>query len=123
MSGPLPPYLLFFAAIIVSATISLYAVKKIIFITRHRRLYDIPDNIRKIHGAQIASLGGIGIFIGYIVAAAFFMVTNLKGWNYMLVSSVLLFFTGIYDDIMNMRPSKKLLAQLIASAVAVYFAD
>lgn len=99
---------------------SMYSVKKIIFITRHRKIYDIPDNIRKIHGANIPSLGGIGIFIGYIVAASFFI---FPGWFYVVASSVILFFTGIYDDIMNMRPSKKLLAQLAASAIAIYFAD
>ena len=41
---------------------------------------------------------------------------------YVLCSSVILFFTGIYDDIMNMRPSKKLVAQLIASFITIYFA-
>ncbi len=101
----------------------MYAVKKIIFITRHKQLYDVPDNVRKIHGGQIPSLGGIGIFAGYMVAAAFFMYMNLRGWNYIIASSVILFFTGIYDDIMNMRPSKKLVAQLLASAITVYFAD
>jgi len=40
-----------------------------------------------------------------------------------LASSVILFFTGIYDDIMNMRPSKKLVAQLIAAFITVYFAN
>ena len=41
---------------------------------------------------------------------------------YILASSAILFFTGIYDDIMNMRPSKKLIAQLVASLVTVVFA-
>ena len=83
----------------------------------------MPDDTRKIHGAQIPSLGGVGVFTGYMVAAAFFMHMSPISWNYVIASSVILFFTGIYDDLMNMRPSKKFLAQLIASAVTVYFAD
>src|ERR1700744_2270174 len=117
-----PPYLLYFIAILASLVVSLYAVRKIIFITRHRKIFDIPDNTRKIHGAEIPSLGGIGIFTGYIVVAAFFMFNDSSGWHYILISSVILFFTGIYDDIMNMRPLKKLAAQLAASAITVYFA-
>ena len=100
----------------------MYAVRKIIFITKERKIFDIPDNTRKIHGAQIPSLGGIGVFTGYIVTATFFMFTGNSSWNYILTSSAILFFTGIYDDLMNMRPLKKLLAQLIASAITVYFA-
>jgi len=121
MINSLPPYILYLLAIAGSFVVSLYAVRKIIFITRHRRIFDIPDNTRKIHGAEIPSLGGIGIFVGYIVIAAFFMFIDKSRWNYILISSVILFFTGIYDDLMNMRPLKKLLAQLIASAITVFF--
>ena len=123
MTDTIPPYILYLTVPAVSFIISLYAVRKIIFITTHRKLFDVPDNTRKIHGAAIPSLGGIGIFIGYIVAAAFFLFLNTKGWNYIMASTVILFFTGIYDDIMNMVPSKKFLAQLIASAITIWFAD
>ncbi len=123
MLSSLPANYLYLIAVVVSTVISLYTVRKIIFITRKRKIYDIPDNIRKIHGKEIPSLGGIGIFTGYMATAPFFVTTELKGWNYIIISSVLLFFTGVYDDIMNMRPSKKLLAQVLASFITVYFAD
>ncbi len=120
MTTPLPPYLLYLAAVVTSVAISLYAVRKIIFITRSRKIFDIPDNVRKFHGDQIASLGGIGIFAGYMVASAFFMYLE---WYYVVAASVILFFTGVYDDIMNMRPSKKLIAQLVAASITVLLAD
>lgn len=120
MSDFVPTYILYTAALLLSAIISMYAVKKLIFITSQRRIFDIPDNIRKIHGGQIPSLGGIGIFAGYLIGASFFMYLE---WYYVIAASVILFFTGIYDDIMNMRPSKKLVAQVIASCVAVFLAD
>ena len=121
MINSLPPYILYLLAILASFVVSLYAVRKIIFITKERKIFDIPDNTRKIHGAQIPSLGGIGVFTAYIVTAAFFMFSDNTGWNYILISSVILFFTGIYDDLMNMRPLKKLAAQFLASAITVYF--
>lgn len=120
MTTPPPPYLLYLAAAIISVVISLYAVRKIIFITRSRKIFDIPDNVRKFHGDQIASLGGIGIFAGYMVASAFFMYLE---WYYVVAASVILFFTGVYDDIMNMRPSKKLIAQMVAATITVLLAD
>lgn len=138
MFASLPPYILYIASVIVSAIVSMYAVKKLIFIARKRKIYDIPDNIRKIHGAEIPSLGGIGVFIGYMATIPLFISGGFmssekspvllfggvaSGLNYIIVSTVILFFTGIYDDLMNMRPSKKLLAQLIASAITVYFGN
>jgi len=101
----------------------MYAVRKTLFIMTQRKIFDIPDNTRKIHGASIPSLGGIGVFIGYIAVATFFMYSGNAGWYYIIGSTVLLFFTGVYDDLMNMRPSKKLIAQLIAAAITIYFAD
>jgi UDP-GlcNAc:undecaprenyl-phosphate/decaprenyl-phosphate GlcNAc-1-phosphate transferase len=112
-----PPPVLYGLAVVLSFAISAYSVKKIIFITRHRKIYDVPDDVRKFHGAQIPSLGGIGIFIGYVITSS--LLYSGSNWNYLLLASILLFFTGIYDDIMNMRPEKKLLAQLLASAVLV----
>ena len=123
MFPELPIYWVYILCFVVSTVISLYSVKKIIFIARKRKIFDIPDNIRKIHGGQIPSLGGIGIFISYMATALFFVPFTLKGWNYIIISSVILFFTGIYDDMMNMRPLKKLIAQLLAVSITVYFGD
>ena len=123
MITSVPPYILYIAAIVVAAAISMYALQKIIFITKYRKLYDTPDDTRKIKGAEIPSLGGIGIFTGYIIVAAFFWPQNHFFMPFVLASSFILFFTGVYDDMMNMSPSKKLVAQLIASFIIVYFAD
>jgi UDP-GlcNAc:undecaprenyl-phosphate GlcNAc-1-phosphate transferase len=118
MSKTIPPYILYPLVFIVAVVISVYAVRKVIFITRKRKLYDIPDNIRKIHGDQIPSFGGIGIFTGYLITAAWFLSTE---WYAVIISSLVLFFTGIYDDLMNMRPVKKLIAQLLASLISIAF--
>ncbi len=123
MLSSLPHQYIYYLSIVVSALISIYSVRKIIFIALKRKIFDIPDNIRKIHGEQIPSLGGIGVFIGYMATVLFFAPFGFKVLNYIIISSVILFFTGIYDDIMNMRPSKKLLAQILATAITVYFAD
>lgn len=110
-------------AIFIAFVIAIYAVKKIIFIAQKRKIYDIPDNIRKIHGEQIPSLGGIGLFVGYCCTIIFFNKIHWVGFNAFMVSSLLLFFTGIYDDIMNMEPYKKLLTQLGATFITVYYAQ
>jgi UDP-N-acetylmuramyl pentapeptide phosphotransferase/UDP-N-acetylglucosamine-1-phosphate transferase len=123
MFHTLPPYILYLIAALSSALISGYSVRKILYITRNRKIYDLPDDTRKIHGAKTPSLGGIGIFIGYIMTALIFWPPRHLPVNYFLPSTVLLFFTGVYDDLMNMRSYKKLVAQLLASVITIYLAD
>lgn len=123
MPPSLPPYILLIMATIASFIISIYAVRKTIFITTRMKVYDVPDKIRKIHGDGIPSLGGIGIFTGYLIVAVFFWPRHHYFMPAILSSSVLLFFTGIYDDLANMSPPKKLIAQVLASLITTYFAD
>ena len=119
----LHPYLIILIVVAVAIAISMYSVRKIIFITRKRKVYDIPDNVRKIHGAEIPSLGGTGIFTGLVITSLLFAQPHIPRFNIIIVSTLILFFTGIYDDIMNMSPIKKLAAQLLASFLAIYFAN
>jgi len=123
MPFSLPPYLAYLLTAVLAMVISIYGVRKTIFITRNRKLYDKPDDIRKIHGAEIPSMGGIGIFMGYVVASAFFWRQEISFMPFFIASSAILLFTGIYDDIMNMRPSKKLVAQLLASFITIACAN
>ncbi|NDC43262.1 MAG: undecaprenyl/decaprenyl-phosphate alpha-N-acetylglucosaminyl 1-phosphate transferase, partial [Chitinophagia bacterium] len=119
----LSPYIMSILVMLLAAVISVYTVRKIIFITTRRRIYDVPDNVRKIHGANIPSLGGTGIFTGFALTLPFFTDATFRAsLVYLFLSALILFFTGVYDDIMNMSPVKKLLAQLMASAITVYFA-
>jgi UDP-GlcNAc:undecaprenyl-phosphate/decaprenyl-phosphate GlcNAc-1-phosphate transferase len=119
----LPIYLLFILAVIVSMVISIYTVRKTLFITRRMKIYDVPDKIRKIHGAGIPSLGGIGIFTGYTIVAVFFWPRHHFFMPAVMASSFILFFAGIYDDLVNMSPSKKLIAQVLSALITAYFAD
>src|SRR3954465_6473626 len=105
----LPPYILFILAVIASFAVSLYAVRKTLVITRRMKIYDVPDKIRKIHGDGIPSLGGIGIFTGYTIVAVFFWPRHHYFMPAVMASSFMLFFAGIYDDLVNMSPSKKLI--------------
>lgn len=114
----LHPYILIIGSIIVSALISFLAVGRTIYITKKRKIYDTPDDIRKFHGAEIPSMGGIGIFLGFLSVGAVF---NFGNYYFVFISSAILFFTGVYDDLKNMSPLKKLAAQLLASFITIYF--
>jgi len=119
----LPSWLLYTAGFVFAALVSMYAVRKILFITQSHKIFDVPDDTRKIHGANIPSLGGLAIYAGFMLTGSFFWPSFHLQLNYFLVSSFLLVFTGVYDDLMNMRPWKKLAVQLLASGITIYLVD
>ena len=120
----LQPYLLYFFACVTALVLSLVSIPRIIYVSKRKRLFDVPDGGRKIHINTVPNLGGIGIFFAYIIVTSVFINTSsLDKWNYICASSVLLFLTGINDDLVTIPPNKKFLAQLVAALITVVFAD
>lgn len=104
--------------------ISWLSIPSIVKVANEKHLYDEPDEKRKIHQHNIPSLGGIAIFGGVIITCTFFVnFTALPQWGYAISAIVLMFFTGVKDDIIPLSASKKFLAQLVASAIVVMKSD
>jgi len=92
-----------------------------ISICKKWHLFDEPDN-RKHHVQLIPSMGGIAMFAGLCISFMVFAeITDHVKIRYIVAGSLILFFTGFFDDLMNIPASKKLMFQIIAATV-VYFA-
>ena len=88
-------------------------------VAKHVGAMDIP-NERKVHKVPIPRLGGLGIYMGFILGYILFGTMSLR-MNAILIGSFIIIITGIVDDI-NPIPAKiKFLFQIIAaSVVAIY---
>lgn len=82
---------------------------------------DVPD-ARKVHHGSIPRLGGLAIFIGYIVAVVA-TVSDLFSVMGLIVGSIILIAVGVWDDVKQIGPKTKLLGQILAAAVLVAFGD
>lgn len=121
---PLPPQLLYFLCFVSALVISLLSIPQIIMVATKKKLYDTPDNDRKVHLRVIPNLGGIGIFFGFITTASLFISPDaFQKWNYIIASSLLLFLVGIADDLISLSPSKKFFTQFVAAFIVVCIAD
>lgn len=104
----------------VAFAISYLAIPAIIKVADEKGLFDVPD-ARKLHSRSIASLGGVGIFIGFILSALLFISTNFQQeFLYYLAAAFIIFFLGIKDDILVLSASKKLLGQIAAAAIVIH---
>ena len=107
----------------VSFLITLLAVPVIMKVAEEKKLYDLPD-ARKIHTRPIASLGGVGIFIGFFLALLLTVSSNTyPEFQYFFAAAIIIFFLGIKDDILVISAQKKFLGQMVAAAILIHLGD
>ena len=110
-------------AFLISLIISLIVVPEVIRNFIKNEVFDIPGG-RKIHGDKIPSLGGIGIFVSFLVTSLFFLPSgSLIDVRYLMLGLILVFFMGIRDDLIGLSPNNKLIIQLVASIIVVGFGN
>ena len=82
---------------------------------------DLPD-ARKIHSGKIPRLAGIAIFLGVLFSILLFCDIDrpVRGF---LAGGVIIFATGLYDDLIGLRPRWKLLGEILAALTAVLIGD
>src|SRR5450759_3645987 len=87
-------------------------IPPIIRVSIAKHLYDTP-NSRKASQIVVPTLGGVAIFIGFILST----IIATDGYNfgelkYLIAAVTLMFFVGLKDDMMDLSARKKLLVQL-----------
>ena len=104
----------------VSFIITFLAIPVVMQVAENKKLYDIPDE-RKVHTRLVASLGGVGIFGGFILAS----LLSVQGYmnpefQYFFAAAVVIFFLGLKDDLMILSASKKFAGQIIAASILIH---
>lgn len=115
----LPAILIAFATALL---ITLYYIPKVVTVVRQRHLEDKPGR-HKIHKNDIPTLGGIGIFAGFLVGFLFGIDGYMPGLSYFAAAAVLLFFVGIKDDLIYLNPTKKIIGEFVSALVLALLTD
>jgi UDP-GlcNAc:undecaprenyl-phosphate GlcNAc-1-phosphate transferase len=90
---------------------------------------DHPDS-RKLHPHAIPRVGGIAIFLAYLLAFGCMFVAHLRAgakvWHglemilHLAPAALAIFATGLIDDIRGLRPWQKLIGEVAAALVACW---
>lgn len=78
---------------------------------------DAPD-ARKVHSGLVPRLGGLAIFIGYIISLLYSVEVDTQ-IQLLALGTTILVGIGIWDDIKQIGPKTKLVGQIAAAAVVV----
>ncbi len=105
----------------IASVIFVHIMKKVaIFL----HVLDMPDKKRKIHTKPMPLLGGIGIFLAFLLGYMLFAEKNNLMLS-ILISSFLIMLLGLFDDMTKSEtpmPNKyKVLVQVIVACIIVFY--
>ncbi|WP_432406977.1 MraY family glycosyltransferase [Wukongibacter sp. M2B1] len=79
---------------------------------------DVPNDDRRVHKNPIPRLGGLAIFLGFIISVFVFLQID-KYILGMLIGGSIIAIMGIVDDIKPLPAKVKLLVQIIAACILI----
>src|SRR5690606_13854508 len=82
--------------------------------------FNITDqpNHRKIHQKAMPRLGGLAIYLSFIIGLIVSQQDSPYIWP-ITIGSLIIMVTGILDDAFDLRPKYKLIGQLLAALVVI----
>lgn len=93
-------------------------------VRKNEKFLDKPSSDRASHKISVPTFGGIAIFCGILFSIIFWI--NLAEYTVLqpiLSALLIVFFIGVVDDLISLSPFKKLVGQLLAITVVIYFSD
>lgn len=111
------------AAAISSFILAFLILPVVIKYSHLNNIGDIPGR-RKIHKKITPSLGGVAIFSGFFITSLIWIdIPYWKDIKFLLVPLFVVFLVGVRDDLVPLRAIIKLLGQVIAACLLVFFLD
>ena len=116
---------------VISVGVSRLIIPRILMISLHKKLFDVP-NERKIHKHAIPRLGGVAFFPTILLSCCIVLALRaLMGYNISILQAiyalpectllvcgmVLLYLTGIADDLVGVRYHQKFIIQILCASL------
>ncbi len=92
-------------------------------VAKHIGAMDEPRDVeghRHVHKKTTPKLGGVGIFLAFLFGYMLFGEQSVR-MNSILIGSFIIILTSIVDDLHEIRAHQKLLAQIAAASIIVFY--
>ena len=108
-----------FLIVIISFFLTILLTPIIRYIAMKIGAMDKP-NKRKVHDVPIASMGGLGIFLTFVICYMIFAPVTTQIIP-VLIGAFIIILTGIIDDISPLKAREKLIGQILAAFVVTFY--
>jgi len=106
------------AALLAAALVALISTPVVKSLAFRMGAVDVPKDNRRMHDHPIPRMGGMAIFLGFLLSVLIFVPLD-KQLRGMLLGSVIIVILGVFDDIYALPAKPKFLVQIVAALVAV----
>jgi UDP-GlcNAc:undecaprenyl-phosphate GlcNAc-1-phosphate transferase len=118
-----PLWVILSGAFLTAFLLTYFSIPPVVKVAAFKQLFALP-NSRTSHLKPTPNLGGIAIFIGFVISAViFYFKGDPSLLIYLVCGMIILLFIGLKDDILILDPKKKILGQFVASLIIVILGD
>lgn len=111
------------AGSVLAFVITIITIPTIVRVAHLKNLCAQP-NKRTSHANATPNLGGIALFIGFLIPSIIVAGDSLSTNLFYVISGLfILFFIGMKDDVLIIDPKKKLAAQIVVAIIVAILAD
>ncbi len=103
-------------AFVTALAVSFAATPAVKICAKHFGAVDVPKDNRRMHKVPIPRMGGLAIFLGFIISTSLFGHLT-RQTSAILLGAVLIVILGIIDDKMALPPSVKFVGQIAAALI------
>jgi UDP-GlcNAc:undecaprenyl-phosphate GlcNAc-1-phosphate transferase len=116
--------MLFIATFLTSLVVTAFGIPALIKVAYKKRLFDDPAELRKVHKRIIPNFGGVSIFTAFLFSCSLFIPNHLlPEANLLMSAGIILFMTGLKDDVVGLNPLIKFVAQFSCAIITSVIAD
>ncbi|RYE50439.1 MAG: undecaprenyl/decaprenyl-phosphate alpha-N-acetylglucosaminyl 1-phosphate transferase, partial [Sphingobacteriales bacterium] len=114
--------IIYYIAIFTMAfVIVLVSTPTIMWTAIRHQLFDRSDLHRKTHKRNISNLGGVAIFCSFTLTVLLFSsIFNYQQPIFLIIGSIILFATGLKDDVYGIGSGTKLLLSIAVASILVF---
>lgn len=106
-------------AMLVAAVVSFLSTPLVKSLAYKVGAIDVPKDNRRMHKVPIPRLGGLAIFLAFLLSVLVFAEID-RQMRGILLGAVMIVVLGVMDDIMALKALPKLIVQIVAAGTAVY---
>ncbi len=113
------------AALLAAGILSFLFTPLVKILARKVGAMDVPHDSRRMHDHPIPRMGGLAIFIGFLLTTLVFCreLRTDRGLQSILLGAIVIVILGVFDDRNSLSAKLKLVVQLIAAAIVVFYGD
>ena len=111
-----------FVFILITGALGFVFMPLVLKIAKERD-FVVKPNKRTSHVGAIPTVGGLDIFISFLIFYIIFSFNHLEYSHYLMAGVTLILMTGFVDDLIDLSAIIKLAGEIIAGAFLIVFAD